>query len=181
MSGTVDYPKVIDHLTDVIKELNVPCGAAAPAAPSEETRRADAVDLLRELLSTLEQGPSGAAAAAEHGAGAQKHAVGINPSLAAVLINSAKRPASQMPAAQVNPVARPPPPPPPPPVVFVAAPRPPKFQKGSHVRSKNQPATYRWRVLFEPTYETSTKTYTYYIGRGQGDDHEVSEGFLEAW
>ncbi len=73
MSG-VDYPKVIDQLTDVIKELNVgfaPCGAAAPAAPSEETRRADAVGLVKALLSTLEQGGAagaGAAAAAEHGA-----------------------------------------------------------------------------------------------------------------
>jgi hypothetical protein len=65
MSGTVNYPKVIDQLTDVIKELNVgfaPCGAAAP---SEETRRADAVGLLKALLSTLEQGspPAGEAAA----------------------------------------------------------------------------------------------------------------------
>jgi hypothetical protein len=74
---SVDYPKVIDHLTDVIKELNVPCGAAAPAerSLSEETRRADAVGLLKALLSELEQEsegpPSGAAAAAaEHGAGA---------------------------------------------------------------------------------------------------------------
>ncbi len=70
MSGTVNYVKVIDHLTDVIKELNVgfaPCGEAAPAAPSEETRRADAVGLLKALLSTLEQGPA-AAAAAEHDA-----------------------------------------------------------------------------------------------------------------
>ncbi len=68
MSGTVNYPKVIDQLTDVIKELNVgfaPCGAAAPAAPSEETRRADAVGLLKALLSTLEQ-TGGPAAAAEH-------------------------------------------------------------------------------------------------------------------
>jgi hypothetical protein len=65
MSGTVNYPKVIDQLADVIKELNVPCGAAAP---SEETRRADAVGLLKALLSTLEQGPAAAAAAAEHDA-----------------------------------------------------------------------------------------------------------------
>ncbi len=75
MSGTVNYPKVIDQLTDVIKELNVgfaPCGAAAP---SEETRRADAVGLLKALLSTLEQGPAAAAAAAaaaEHDATADK-------------------------------------------------------------------------------------------------------------
>jgi hypothetical protein len=75
MSGTVNYPKVIDQLTDVIKELNVgfaPCGAAAPAAPSEETRRADAVGLLKELMSALEQGGAdAAAAAAEHGASAE--------------------------------------------------------------------------------------------------------------
>ena len=55
MSGTVNYPKVIDHLTDVIKELNVPCAEAAPAAPSAETRRVDAVDFLKALLSELEQ------------------------------------------------------------------------------------------------------------------------------
>jgi hypothetical protein len=67
MSGTVNYPKVIEQLTDVIKELNVPCGEAAPAAPSEETRRADAVDLLKALLGTLESGASDAAAA-EHSA-----------------------------------------------------------------------------------------------------------------
>ena len=77
MSGTVNYPKVIDHLTDVIKELNVgfaPCGEAAPAAPSEETRRADAVGLLKALLSELENaGEAGAVAAAEHGASADQH------------------------------------------------------------------------------------------------------------
>ncbi len=73
MSGTVNYPKVIDHLTDVIKEMNVPCGEAAPAAPSEETRRADAVDLVKALLSTLEQGGAGATdAAAEHSASSDK-------------------------------------------------------------------------------------------------------------
>ena len=69
MSGTVNYPTVVNDLTDVIKELNVPCGEAAPAAPSEETRRADAVGLLKALLSELEQGPAGAAAA-ENGASA---------------------------------------------------------------------------------------------------------------
>ncbi len=73
---SVNYGKVIDQLTDVIKELNVcfaPCGAAAAAAPSEETRRADAVDLVRALLSTLERaGDAGAAASAEHGASADK-------------------------------------------------------------------------------------------------------------
>ncbi len=77
MSGTVNYPKVIDQLTDVIKELNVgfaPCGEAAPAAPSEETRRADAVGLLKALLSTLEQGGAGATdAAAEHSASGDKY------------------------------------------------------------------------------------------------------------
>ncbi len=78
MSGTVNYPKVIDQLTDVIKELNVgfaPCGEAAPAAPSAETRRADAVGLLKALLSTLEQGPATAAgaAAAEHDASADRN------------------------------------------------------------------------------------------------------------
>jgi hypothetical protein len=83
MSGTVNYPKVIDQLTDVIKELNVPCAEAAPAAPSEETRRADAVDLLKTLLSELENageaGAAAAAAAAEHGAAAQKKKVGSAP------------------------------------------------------------------------------------------------------
>ena len=73
MSGTVDYVKVVDRLTDVIKELNVgfaPCAEAAPAAPSEEDRRADAVGLLKALLSELEQaGPAGAAA--EHSASAE--------------------------------------------------------------------------------------------------------------
>jgi hypothetical protein len=78
MSGTVNYPKVIDQLTDVIKELNVgfaPCGAAAP---SEETRRADAVGLLKALLSTLEHGSASggagaAAAAAENAAASDKY------------------------------------------------------------------------------------------------------------
>ena len=45
MSGTVNYPKVIDHLTDVIKELNVPCAeppAAEPnAAAAEQSATAD--------------------------------------------------------------------------------------------------------------------------------------------
>ncbi len=64
---SVNYRKVVNDLTDVIKELNVgfaPCGEAAPAAPSAETRRADAVGLLKALLSELEQG----GAAAEHAA-----------------------------------------------------------------------------------------------------------------
>jgi hypothetical protein len=45
-------------------------GAAAPAAPSEETRRADAVGVVKALLSALEQA-SPAAAAAEHGSASQ--------------------------------------------------------------------------------------------------------------
>ena len=71
MSGTVDYVKVVDHLTDVIKELNQPC-VAAPAATAERTaeeRKQDAADVLRELLHELEGGGAGAATA-EHG-GAQ--------------------------------------------------------------------------------------------------------------
>ena len=45
MSGTVNYPKVVDHLTDVIKELNVPCAEPpAPAEPTAAERHADAVD-----------------------------------------------------------------------------------------------------------------------------------------
>jgi hypothetical protein len=71
MSGTVNYRKVIEQLTDVIKEMNVgfaPCGAAAP---SEEQRRADAVGLLKALLGTLESGASDAAAA-EHSASADQ-------------------------------------------------------------------------------------------------------------
>jgi hypothetical protein len=75
---SVNYRKVVNDLTDVIKELNVgfaPCAEAAPAAPSQEERQRDAVGLVKALLSGLEQGgdpPSGAAAAAaaEHGAGA---------------------------------------------------------------------------------------------------------------
>ncbi len=52
----------------------MPCAEEAPAELSEETRRADAVGLLKALLSTLENaGEAGAAAAAaEHGAAAQK-------------------------------------------------------------------------------------------------------------
>jgi hypothetical protein len=76
MSGTVNYPKVIDHLTDVIKELNVPCAEApAPAEPSAAERHADAVDLLRSLLNKLESHDAdahAAAAAAEHGATADE-------------------------------------------------------------------------------------------------------------
>ncbi len=74
---SVNYRKVVNDLTDVIKELNVgfaPCGEAAPAAPSEEQRRADAVGLLKALLSTLEQGGAGAAAA-EHGASGSEKAI----------------------------------------------------------------------------------------------------------
>ena len=71
---TVDYVKVIDHLTDVIKELNYGAAAApVPAERSPEDRHSDAVDLLKALLSTLEQGTSAAGAAdAEHGAVAQQ-------------------------------------------------------------------------------------------------------------
>ncbi len=74
MSGTVNYPKVIDHLTDVINELNVPCGAAvepAPAEPSAAERQADAAALLRGLLNKLES-HDGDAAAAEHSATADE-------------------------------------------------------------------------------------------------------------
>ena len=56
MSG-VNYPKVIDRLTDAIKELNQPC--VAPAAPAERTaeeRKQDAAEVLRVLLHQLEQG-----------------------------------------------------------------------------------------------------------------------------
>ena len=77
MSGTVDYVKVVDHLTDVIKELNQPCveAPAAPAVPAERTaeeRKQDAAIVLRELLHALEQaGDAGAAAAAENGASSE--------------------------------------------------------------------------------------------------------------
>ncbi len=72
MSGTVNYPKVVDHLTDVIKELNVPC--AEPHAPATAAERhADAVDLLRGLLNKLESHDADAhAAAAEHSATADE-------------------------------------------------------------------------------------------------------------
>jgi hypothetical protein len=69
MSGTVNYPKVIDHLTDVIKELNVPCAEPPAAEPTAAERQADAAALLRGLLNKLE--PHGAdARAAEHSAAA---------------------------------------------------------------------------------------------------------------
>ncbi len=70
MSGTVNYPKVIDHLTDVIKELNVPCAEPpAPAEPNAAERQADAAALLRVLLNELESHDADAhAAAAEHSA-----------------------------------------------------------------------------------------------------------------
>jgi hypothetical protein len=92
MSGTVNYPKVIDHLTDVITELNVPCAEppAVPAEPSQEERQRDAVGLLKELLSTLEQGSpaagAAAAGAAEHGASSQKGA------LATAILSHKKQP-----------------------------------------------------------------------------------------
>ena len=78
MSATVDYQVVIDRLTDAIKELNQPCAGEAAVPISEEERRADlradTADLLKLLLSALEQ-PAGAgalapAAAAEHSASA---------------------------------------------------------------------------------------------------------------
>jgi peptidylprolyl isomerase len=74
MSATVDYAKVVDRLTDAIKELNQPCAGETAVPISEEERRADlradTADLLKQLLSVLEQ-PAGAAggaaaAAAEH-------------------------------------------------------------------------------------------------------------------
>jgi hypothetical protein len=77
MSGMVDYPKVIDHLTDVIKELN----CAPQAEPEEqsrgrshEERQRDAVGVVKALLSELEQGGAGAgaAAAAENAAASDK-------------------------------------------------------------------------------------------------------------
>ena len=77
MSGTVDYVKVVDHLTDVIKELNQPCVAAAPAAPAERTaaeRKQDAVAVLRALLHELE---GGGAAAAGHSASSNAGPAGI--------------------------------------------------------------------------------------------------------
>jgi hypothetical protein len=64
------YPKVIDDLTDVIKELNQPCGkAVAHVLPeqSAEARRAGAVGELEQL-----EGES-AAAAAEHSANAARY------------------------------------------------------------------------------------------------------------
>ncbi len=76
MSGTVNYRKVVNDLTDVIKELNVgfaPCGEAVPAerSRSQEERQRDAVGVVKALLSALEQA-SPAAAAAEHGSASQK-------------------------------------------------------------------------------------------------------------
>ena len=71
MSGTVNYPKVIDHLTDVIKELNVPCAEPPAAEPSAAERQADAAALLRGLLNKLES-HDGDAAAAEHSATADE-------------------------------------------------------------------------------------------------------------
>jgi hypothetical protein len=75
MSATVDYQVVIDRLTDAIKELNQPCAGETAVPISEEERRADlradTADLLKQLLSALEQGPDAASAAAEHGAAAE--------------------------------------------------------------------------------------------------------------
>jgi hypothetical protein len=66
MSG-VDYPKVVDLLTDTIKELNQPCVAPGPAVPAERTaeeRKRDAADVLRALLHEPEGGSAAEAAGA---------------------------------------------------------------------------------------------------------------------
>ncbi len=87
MSGTVNYPKVIDHLTDVIKELNVPC-AEPPAPATAAERHADAVDLLRGLLNKLESHDADAHAAdAEHGATDQGFRYGGARALQSILSN----------------------------------------------------------------------------------------------
>ena len=65
--------KVIDHLTDVIKELNVPCAEPPVAEPSAAERQADAAALLRGLLNELESHDADAHAA-EHSATADKSA-----------------------------------------------------------------------------------------------------------
>jgi hypothetical protein len=111
MSGTVNYPKVIDHLTDVIKELNVPC-AEPPAPATAAERHADAVDLLRGLLNKLEShdADAHAAAAAEHGATDQGFKSGLR-ALQGILSNrnkpatSAPAPAAPAPAAPAAPAA----------------------------------------------------------------------------
>ena len=54
---SVNYRKVVNDLTDVIKELNVPCAEAAAAerSRSQEERQRDAVGVVKALLGTLEQ------------------------------------------------------------------------------------------------------------------------------
>jgi hypothetical protein len=65
MSATVDYAKVVDRLTDAIKELNQPCAGETAVPISEEERRAD---LRADTADLLEQ--PAFAASAEHGASA---------------------------------------------------------------------------------------------------------------
>ena len=79
-SGTVDDVKVVDLLTDTIKELNRPC-VEAPAAPAERTeaeRKRDAAEVLRALLHELEGGDA-AGAAAGRNASSQRYAGGFYP------------------------------------------------------------------------------------------------------
>ncbi len=104
---SVNYRKVVNDLTDVIKELNVPCGAAEPAerSLSEEARRADAVDLLKTLLSTLEQGGAGvvgdAGAGAAAGGAAAEHSASAAENTARA---KAPRQATQMAQKQTLPI-----------------------------------------------------------------------------
>ena len=67
----MNYPKVIDHLTDAIKELNVPCAEPPAAEPTAAERQADAAALLRGLLYKLESHGADARAA-EHSATADR-------------------------------------------------------------------------------------------------------------
>jgi hypothetical protein len=109
MSGTVNYPKVIGQLTDVIKELNVPCGEAVLAEQSRslsaETRQRDAVDVLKALLSTLEQGGAGvvgdAGAGAAAGGAAAEHSASAAENTAKA---KAPRQATQMAQKQTLPI-----------------------------------------------------------------------------
>jgi hypothetical protein len=80
MSAPVDYVRVVDRLTDAIKELNQPRPGEATARASAERPearrkdlRADTAGLLKLLLSALEQpGALAPAAAAEHSASADR-------------------------------------------------------------------------------------------------------------